>query len=365
VKIVVSAGGTAGHVNPALAVTRVLIENGAEVLYAGTPDSFEERLVTAQGIPFTGFYSKGFNRRKPWTLPATLLKLNKSRSLAKEWLKEIKADAVATFGGYASLPVGLAATSLGLPLLVHEQNARSGLANRLLAGKASVLAVSDERAISGFSNKANIVVTGNPLRDELFGVDRAAAREFFGVSTESLVMLVFGGSTGAHHLNAAILDQAQYLLETFPELEVIHVTGSLDYEWANEVFSTLNLDDKRWQLHEYCYNMGEAYAAADLIVARAGATSLAEFTALGKPALLVPYPYAAADEQTANAERLAAAGAARVWVDSRLDEPGFADELTELLANSQLRAEMAEQAAKLGKPEATATIAKLVLELTK
>ena len=362
-RIVVSAGGTAGHVNPALAVTRVLIENGAEVLYAGTPDSFEERLVTAQGIPFTGFYSKGFNRRKPWTLPATLLKLNNSRSLARKWLREIKADAVATFGGYASLPVGLAAISLGLPLLVHEQNARSGLANRVLAGKASVLAISDERAISGFNKKANIVVTGNPLREELFGVDRTAAREFFGLLAESLVMLIFGGSTGAHHLNAAMLNQARYLLDSFADLKVLHVTGALDYEWAGEVFAALEIDASRWQLHEYCYNMGEAYAAADLVVARAGATSLAEFTALAKPALLVPYPYAAADEQTANAERLAAAGAARVWADSRLDEPGFANELTELLANSQLRADMSKQAAKLGKPEATATIAKLVLEL--
>jgi len=362
-KFVVSAGGTAGHINPALAVAKALRSKGATVLYAGTPDSLEERLVTAEGFDFVGFYAKGLNRRKPWTFPSTALRLNNGRLAAKRWMRQAQPDAVATFGGYASLPSGLAAISLGYPLLVHEQNARPGLANRLLARKASVLAISDERAVKGFSTKARIEVTGNPLRAELFGVDPLAARESLGLSPEARVLLVFGGSLGAHHINASLLDLARQLLDGFADLEVMHVTGAADYEWASQLAKTLGLPAQRWQVREYCYEMGNAYAASDLIIARAGATSLAEFTALGKAALLVPYPYAAADEQTANAELLSAAKAAYVWPDDKLDDPGFRQVVFDLLEDDGLRGQISVEAKKLGKPDATEAIAKLIVDL--
>jgi len=361
VRVVVSAGGTAGHINPALAAVRELQANGAEVLYAGCPDSLEERLVTAAGIPFTGFFSRGLNRRKPWTFPATALKLNRGRIDARRWLREVRPDVVATFGGYASLPVGLGAVSLKLPLFIHEQNARPGLANRVLARKASVLAISDERAIPGFSTKAKTVVTGNPLREELFGVDRASARLNQGFSAKSLVLLIFGGSLGAHHLNEAVINLATELLEEFADLEVLQLTGAADYEWACGLLAEKGVSTLRWQLRDYCYEMGEVYAAADLVLARAGATSLAEFTALGLPSLLVPYPYAAADEQTANAERLKSYGAAEVWPDRELEDPGFSILLKSMLADENRRGLMAAKARELGKPDATATIARLIL----
>jgi UDP-N-acetylglucosamine--N-acetylmuramyl-(pentapeptide) pyrophosphoryl-undecaprenol N-acetylglucosamine transferase len=363
VRVVLSAGGTAGHVNPALAVARKLTSQGIEVLYAGCPDSIEERLVGTAGLPFAGFSSQGLNRRKPWTFPATAIRLNRGRMAAMSWLAGVRPDVVATFGGYASLPTGMAAAGIGLPLLVHEQNAKPGLANRVLARKSQILAISDERAITGFRTRAKTVVTGNPLREELFGIDVMSARQTLGFSVDAKVLLVFGGSLGAHHINEAILNLAPELLERFDNLEVLHLTGTVDFEWAAELLRKKGISESRWQLRDYCYQMGEAYASADLVLARAGATTLAELTALGKASLLVPYPYAAADEQTANANRLTVGGAASMWPDGGLDQPGFGALLIELLADDPTRAKMQAQARTLGKPDAAAVIAGLIIDL--
>jgi UDP-N-acetylglucosamine--N-acetylmuramyl-(pentapeptide) pyrophosphoryl-undecaprenol N-acetylglucosamine transferase len=333
------------------------------VRFAGTPDSLEQRLVEAAGIAFVGFAARGLNRRKPWTFPATALTLLRGRQDAKRWLRQLGPDAVATFGGYASLPVGLAASAARLPLLVHEQNARSGLANRVLAGRADILAISDERTRGEFKGSAEVVYTGNPLRAELFGVDREQARRRLGFSEAGRLLLVFGGSLGAHHVNEAVLGIAGRLLDEFDDLEVLHLTGSGDHAWVGERLAGLGLAEGRWRIQEYMSEMGDAYAAADLVLSRAGATSLAELTALGKAALLVPYPYGAADEQAANADRLASIGAAAVWPDSDLALPGFYELTRGLIADAKHRDDMAAQARTLGKPGATEAIAALILEL--
>jgi UDP-N-acetylglucosamine--N-acetylmuramyl-(pentapeptide) pyrophosphoryl-undecaprenol N-acetylglucosamine transferase len=247
-----------------------------------------------------------------------------------------------------------------LPLLIHEQNARPGLANRLLARHAAVIALSDSRAQSGLKTAGRIVVTGNPLRPELFGHDAESARLSFDLKPEGRVLLVFGGSLGAHHLNSAVLDHADELLRDYPDLQVLHLTGARDLDYARERLDATLADSSRWHLLEYCDRMGEAYAAADLVLSRAGATSLAEITALGKASLLVPYPFAAADEQSANAELLKQAQAAEVWPDARLDEPEFVALLRSLLEDEPRRAQMAERALTFGKADARAQLAVLI-----
>jgi UDP-N-acetylglucosamine--N-acetylmuramyl-(pentapeptide) pyrophosphoryl-undecaprenol N-acetylglucosamine transferase len=339
-----------------------LSATGVEVLFAGTPDSLEERLVNEAGIAYAGFESRGLNRSKPWTIPQTLIKLSRGRGAARSWLNSVKPDVVAAFGGYACLPVSLAAGSLGIPLLVHEQNARPGLANRLLTKRADIIALSDELAQSGFKTKARFEVTGNPLRAELFGVDPNTARQRLGLQQTGLLLLVFGGSLGAHHLNSAVLAIAKELLDEFGDMEVIHLTGSQDYDWVKDTLTQAGIT-QRWYPYAYSNQMGDAYAAADLVLARAGATSLAEITALGKASLLVPYPYAVADEQTANAQRLVDAGAAVIWPDCDLDAPGFTELLRSLISDASRRASMSNQASSLGKPDATAAIVALILEL--
>ncbi|MCL1879714.1 MAG: undecaprenyldiphospho-muramoylpentapeptide beta-N-acetylglucosaminyltransferase [Actinomycetia bacterium] len=364
-RVVVSAGGTAGHVNPALAVAQELRGLGCSVLWVGTPNSFEQSLVDREGFEFVGFAAHGFNRRRPWTLLSAASRQLAARSACRRWLRDRGVQAVACFGGYATLAVGMAAIALKLPLLVHEQNARIGLANRLLAKNADVLAISYAQAAADSRCRGRVELTGNPLRASLFSQDKAQSRAHFGFDPEALVLLAFGGSLGAKHLNHALLGLAADLLSSFPQLQVLQVTGQLDHRAVQDAALGLGLDERRWRLLPYCDTMGAAYAAADLVLCRAGASTLAELGALAKPSLLVPYPYAAADEQSANAARMAAAGAALVVADAELDSPSFAEKLDALLADGALRQRMAAAARDCAIHHARERVAGIIMELAK
>jgi UDP-N-acetylglucosamine--N-acetylmuramyl-(pentapeptide) pyrophosphoryl-undecaprenol N-acetylglucosamine transferase len=348
-----------------LAVAGELKARGIEVAYAGCPKSMEERLTGQAGLRFKAFAARGFNRRQPWTLITSTLLIARSRKAARQWLLEEKPDAVAAFGGFASLPVSLAAAELKIPLLIQEQNATPGLANRQLARYASIITLAHDSARSGFPeiSQQKIITTGNPLRSELFCADRQSARVSFELHPDAVTLLVFGGSLGARHINEALLDNAKNLLEQLPELQVLHIAGKGDYEQVAERLDGMHLPN--WHLLAYCDRMGEAYAVADLVLSRAGATSLAELSALGKAALLVPYPYAAADEQTANAKRLTDSDAAMMIKDSQLDEPIFMQTLVTLLRDENRLVAMGLAASKLGAKDvqARAEIADLIIGL--
>jgi UDP-N-acetylglucosamine--N-acetylmuramyl-(pentapeptide) pyrophosphoryl-undecaprenol N-acetylglucosamine transferase len=363
-RIVVTTGGTAGHVNPALATAQELRAQGCEVYFAGTPQGIESRLIPADGFPFKAFAARGFNRTKPWTLISSSLKIAVSTRKAQAWLRELAPQVVVGFGGYVSIPVGLAASRLGIPLAIHEQNSASGMANRLLSKRAQLVALTYASAASELKTAGRVVQTGNPVRASLLQVDRNAARRSFNIPSDALVLLAFGGSLGAQHLNGALLAQLPYLLAD-PRLHVLHITGTRDYPQIVEQFSDYptSLDTARWHLLEYCDRMGDAYAAADLVLSRAGATTLAELAALAKPALLVPYPHAAADEQTTNAQDLVAAGAAELIADAELDSSVFLTKLQNLLLDDAQRERMHEALVQLGTAQARQELARLIIAL--
>ncbi|HBT95804.1 MAG TPA: undecaprenyldiphospho-muramoylpentapeptide beta-N-acetylglucosaminyltransferase, partial [Coriobacteriia bacterium] len=204
-RFVITGGGTAGHINPALAVAQELGSLGHEVRYAGKPGSLEARLVPEQGLEFVEFETAGFNRRKPWTLATSTIKIAASSRKARKWLKAYKPDAVIGFGGYVSIPVGLAASQENIPLIVHEQNSASGMANRFLAKRAQLVALSYAAAENDFKTRGEVVVTGNPVRAELHDIDTKVAREFFDIPAEAVVLLAFGGSLGARHINERLI----------------------------------------------------------------------------------------------------------------------------------------------------------------
>ena len=383
-RFVITGGGTAGHVNPALALAQELQNSGHEVFYAGTPQGFESKLIPQEGIDYTGFEASGFNRKKPLSLITSSAKIGMSALRASKWLKSLKPDAVIGFGGYVSIPVGLAASWRKIPLAIHEQNSRAGLANRLLAQRAQLIALSYSAAQTEFSvAKGRIRITGNPVRSALFTANRTEARESFGLAQDAVVLLVFGGSLGALHLNEAIVANAEWLLAQ-PGLAILHITGSRDFAMVQEA-QTVLLETQgelpevqparpeaeittpevhsRWRLIEYCDRMGDAYAAADAVLSRAGATTLAEIAALGKPALLVPYPHAAADEQTTNAKSLVDAGAADMIADNQLDTPLFREKLERLVSDAAWREAMLASARSLGNAQARQELAALVIEL--
>lgn len=349
---------------PALAVAHILEQDGRdEVVFVGTPDSVEARLAREAGVRFMGVPAAGFDRSRPLTLATSSARVLASAARAVAILRKERPDAVVGFGGYASLPVGVAAILTRTPLVLHEQNSVPGLANRALSRFAAAVAVTYPGSIKHLRRPERAAITGNPVREQIRAADRARGRAALGLSPESTVLLVFGGSRGARHLNEAIV-RLWPVLATFERLQVVHVAGRMEAASVAEAMSeALSAEDGRYQLHEYLDAMGDAIAAADVIVSRAGATSLAEITAIGRAAVLVPYPYATDDHQTLNARAVAAAGAALVVPDAELDGDLLADAVMKLLGDSALRERMATASAALGRPQAAEEVASVVRDV--
>lgn len=360
-KVVLSGGGTAGHINPALALAEILQERGHEVFFAGTPQGVEARLVKQADIPFKGFEATGFDRSKPATLIKALQKMSKSSKQAAVWFDDVKPDVVVAFGGYVCLPVARAAKKRGIPLVVHEQNSVMGLANSYLAKQAKTVALT--YAVAG-SGRENEVVTGNPVRSSILASTRAEGRAFLDIPEDKLVLLVFGGSLGARHLNNALVSLKDQLL-AYEDLVIVHITGTKDYEAVRESLALTTQEEAQWQLFAYQDNMGECLAASDIALTRAGATSLAEIAARCIPALLVPFPYATKDHQTTNAQSYVKAGAAYLVADDDLGSPEFSHALFRLIENKQVRQEMVQAAAAFKAEDAAARLADVVIGAVK
>lgn len=328
-----------------------------EVLFVGTPDGLEARLVPEAGISFIGLPAKGFDRSRPLSLVSALLQLASSTLKARALLRSERIDVVAGFGGYVSLPVGLAAVLTRTPLALHEQNSVPGLANRVLSRWAQSVAVTYEGSRGHLKRPDRAVVTGNPVRESVLAADRAHGRQMLGIPFDAPLLLVFGGSRGARHLNQVVVAARDALLAV-EGAAIVHIAGRDEAASVSAALAAAGGDaDGRYQVLEYVTEMGPVLAAADLIVSRAWATSIAEITVLGKPSVLVPYPYATDDHQTLNARALTDAGAALVFADKDIEEPEFIESVTALLSDPTARATMSAASAALGHADAAQLVA--------
>lgn len=361
---VLSGGGTAGHINPALALAEELRARGHEVEFAGTPQGVESRLVPEAGLPFTAFEAQGFNRAHPTSIVSALVKINASTKKAKKWFADIKPDAVVGFGGYVSIPVGRAALACSIPLVVHEQNSVAGMANKYLGKRAETVALTYEVSKKDFPDHQKVVVTGNPVRRSILESTCEQGRARFNIPTHARMLLVFGGSLGARHLNKAIVGLKDRLLEQ-DNLYVMQVSGPKEYDTVKEALALTDEQEKRWQLYSYQDYMGEAMAACDVVVSRAGATSLAEISARKIPALLIPFPYATEDHQTTNARSYVEGGAAYMIADDKVETKEFSDQLFLLLESADTRKQMRAAAASFDTEHAASRLADVVIEAAK
>ena len=246
--------------------------------------------MPAAGIPFTAFEASGFDRSHPASLAKGVAKIAASTGKAKKWFADIKPDVVVGFGGYVCIPVARAAEKTGVPVVLHEQNSVAGMANKYLARRADAVCVTYECSAESLGAAAPVTVTGNPVRRSVIEADRAAGRAMFDLAEDDFMLLVFGGSLGARHINEAVVALKDELLAR-PNLHIVHITGPKELDAVTEALALADDEARRWHLLGYQDRMGETLAAADAIVSRAGATSLAEISALAIPALLVPlYP---------------------------------------------------------------------------
>ena len=362
-QIAIAAGGTAGHVNPALALAEELRARGHEVRFFGEERRLEGTLVPQAGFAFFPVNVTGFDRQRPWTLVTALAHLaHEERRIVRAFRDDpaLAPDIAIGFGAYVELPLMRAAKRLGIPLALHEQNSVPGLANKQTARDAALIAIAQPSVARVFERAGAapdvITLTGNPVRSSVLAGNRSRGRAGLGVPADATVLLVFGGSLGAHHLNQRLAQLKDRLLAV-EGLYVVHSTGAEDYEDTRAALALSDDEARRYHVMPYIDDMGDMLAAADLVLSRSGASSVAEIAALAVPAVLVPYPFATADHQTTNARYLVDAGAAVLVADADIDEEGFAKTLLDLVANGARRDEMRAAARGLGQDTAAQKLA--------
>lgn len=351
-KVVIAGGGTAGHVNPALALAEAL---GGEVSFVGTTQGAEARLVPAAGLPLSFLEVRGFDRSRPWELPAVALHAWRATQQARRILLAEKPDVVVGMGGYVSLPVGLAARRARIPLVLHEQNIVLGLANKVLARFAVAVGVSFAETLRDVGERG--VYVGNPVPSRLLHVDRAAARvagaRRFGLDPDVPTLLVFGGSLGARTINTAA-EGLRSLWRDRTDRQVLHIAGSAQ--------PVLDRDEEALSFRSvpYVENMAEAYALADLALCRGGATTVAEITVASVPSIVVPYPYHRDRQQERHGRVLERAGAGVVLLDADVTPERVASLADELLTDTTRLSSMRESAERLARPDAAEALARVV-----
>jgi UDP-N-acetylglucosamine--N-acetylmuramyl-(pentapeptide) pyrophosphoryl-undecaprenol N-acetylglucosamine transferase len=369
-KILFAGGGTAGHVFPAIAVANAIrtLDPSVEPVFAGTPNRLEDRLVPEAGYPLYHVDALAMPRR----LSPGLLKVpggvwrslrQCERIIASESIK-----AAVTFGGYVSFPVSWAAARQTLPLVIHEQNAVPGLANRMASRWADRVAVTFPGSADRFPRPNRVAVTGNPVREDILELagndDQAAARRHFDLAEDRTTVLIFGGSQGARSLNNAAVE-SYGLWQDADRVQILHAAGAKLHGEAAAAWDRARATGTgpRVRCLDFIDDMGKAYTAADIIVCRAGATSIAELTVLGKPAVLVPYPHATRDHQLHNARALAHVGGAAVIEDDDLSAERLVATVQPWITDEALRQQVSRSSRLFGRPDAATSVARLVLDL--
>lgn len=353
--VMIIAGGTGGHVYPGLAVAEILRAQGCELCWMGTRRGVEARVVPAAGVSFVTVPVNGLRRSGASRWLTAPLMLTVAVACAAFHILRRRPALVLGMGGFVSGPGGLAAWLCRRPLVIHEQNAIAGLTNRWLAHFARRVL---ESFPATFPPRVGAIETGNPVRAEISAIasDHAAPP-----ITDGLHVLIFGGSRGARALNE-LLPQA-LAASAVSDLHVRHQCGAADVEatrarYASGAFAAVTVEP-------YIDDMAGAYAKADLVISRAGATSVAEIAACGAAAILVPYPFAVDDHQTANAHYLADHDAAVLVAEAELGTPAFVTTLVDLLRDGERRRRLSRNARERARPQAAATVARHCLEVAR
>ena len=359
-RIIISGGGTGGHIFPAIAIANALTEKDptVKVLFVGAEGRMEMEKVPAAGYKIIGLPVRGFNRKNPFKNIAVIYRLIRSLFIAHIIIKRFRPDAVVGVGGYASSPVLRAACRKQIPVVIHEMNSYAGVTNKLLARKADKICVAYD-GMERFFPKKKIVVTGNPVRQELNDchLQHRQSISFFDLDATKQTILVLGGSLGARTINQSV----EAYLDRFPDnLQLIWQTGKLFYERAKEQVQSRKMAHVK--VFSFIQRMDLAYAAADLAISRAGAGTISELSITGMPCILVPSPNVAEDHQTKNAMALVQKNAAIMICDGEAVEK-LMPKAVAMVQNHELLESLADNIKTLAKFHAAETIADAVFQL--
>ena len=371
-KVIFTCGGTAGHVNPALALAGYMQKKqpDTEILFVGTPDGMEGDLVRNAGYAFRSVVISNFHRsvapRELLHNADALIKVVTSRRQANAILKDFKPDLVVGTGGYASYPMVRQAARAGIPTAVHESNMVPGLTTKMLENYADRIMVGFEECRQHYQNPEKIIVTGTPVRGDFFDLTKEQAREKLALGDERPLIVSFWGSLGASNMNRQMLDFFRREKEEGLPFHHIHAVGSAGWEWMEKELRERDLlDCPSLDIREYIYDMAVVMRAADLVVCRAGASTVSEITALAMPTVIVPSPYVTNNHQEKNARILEKHGGAVLLLEKEASGDVLYETAKEILLDSTRQAAMSRGMAELGILDATDRIYDTVMSICK
>ncbi|MFD3448045.1 undecaprenyldiphospho-muramoylpentapeptide beta-N-acetylglucosaminyltransferase [Microbacteriaceae bacterium 4G12] len=360
-RVLVSGGGTGGHIYPALALIREIQKQDANArfLYIGTENGLESTIVRKAGIPFQSIVISGFKRKLSVENLKTVVRFLKGVQDSKRYIRRFNPDIVIGTGGYVCGPVVYAASKMGIPTIVHEQNSVPGVTNKFLSRYVNKVAVCFDEAAQYFPQN-KVELTGNPRASEVMNQDGRKGKQSVGLSPYKKSVLLFGGSRGARPINDAFLEAIEELGKR--NYEVLYVTGEVHYEKIMKSVKEKG-NPSNVIIKPFIHNMPEVLTAVDLVVSRAGATTLAELTALGKPSILIPSPYVTNNHQEKNARSLVEKGAAKLRAEKDLTGTTLLEDIDSILVDDRKLQEMKQAATELGIPSAAAKLYKVMQDI--
>ena len=367
-RVIISGGGTGGHIYPAVTIARALIDasENCQILFVGTKQGLEADIIPKEGFEFKAVEGQGFERKLSFGTIKTIFKAFAGLGQSIGVIRSFKPDIVIGTGGYVCGPILLAAALMGIPAMIQEQNVIPGVTNKILARFVKKVAVGYAQTTEFFGKYSDkVVVTGNPVRKAVLLATREEGIRDLSLSGQKLTVLVAGGSRGARSINNAMI-KVHRRFAGQDGIQILHVTGQNEYNNIVGLIEKSGIAAEKAgniKVVPYLYDMPKALAVADIAVFRAGAVGLAELTVRGIPAILIPYPYAAENHQEFNARSLESAGAAVVIKDAELTGKRLVSELEKLIADRQRLGEMAIASKKQGRPDAAAMIAQIAIKL--
>ena len=362
-RVIIAGGGTGGHIFPGLAIAEEFKNRNerTEVIFVGTEYGIEARVIPREGYTIKFLRAEGIVGVSVLKKIRAIIKMFLSVIDSYRIIRTVRPDIVIGVGGYASGAIVFISSLMSIPTMILEQNSIPGLTNKILGKFVNAICITYQESISFFP-KAKTFLTGNPIRIHILKGDTDSGYKLFSLDRDLFTVFIFGGSSGARSINITVIDALNYLYDLKDKIQFLHQTGISDYEKTRELYRKYGF---KGTITPFIYQMGEAYAVADLIISRAGATTLAELTALGKPAILIPYPYAAGHHQEMNARKLFEMGAARMILNSKLKGESLAQNIKELYMHETLRAEMQRNSRALGRPDAGAKAVDIAMSLIK
>lgn len=352
-KVIIAAAGTGGHINPALAIANKIKqeEPNSQIVFIGTNRGLENDLVPRAGYELRTIDAYGFNRKISIDNIKKIYRTFKSIKQAEKIIEEVKPDIMIGTGGYICVPVGLAAYKQNVPIVLHESNAFPGVAIKMLSKKANTILLGFEDAKKRIPNAKNMVVVGNPSKVRKLNLTEKQKEEIvskIGLNTNKPILLVFGGSQGAQRINESLINIINEHLNT--NYQIIWATGPNQYDDIKTKLQSLNIsinNIKDVKILPYIYNMEEVMNCADLVVSRSGAMTITEIAVVGKPSIFIPFPYATENHQEYNARVLEKVNAAKIILDSKLDEEILNSTINEIIKDKSKMEEMGKNAHKV------------------